>query len=96
MVGDQISQETKVVSGCPQGSVNGPILALLFLSTVDKDIENIAQMFCDDTRILGRVTSEEDVENLQNDLEKIYDWARDNNMGFNDKKFEILRYGSNE
>ena len=32
---------------------------------------------------------------LQGDLEKIYSWAKEYNMTFNNSKFELLRYGSN-
>ena len=52
-------------------------------------------MFADDTRLLGNIASEEDVENLQSDLNKIYEWADNNNMLFNNNKFEVLRYGKN-
>ena len=52
-------------------------------------------MFADDTRVLGNIASEEDVENLQSDLNNIYKWAENNNMLFNNNKFEILRYGKN-
>ena len=52
-------------------------------------------MFADDTRVLGNIASEEDVEKLQSDLEKIYKWAENNNMLFNNNKFEVLRYGKN-
>ena len=44
---------------------------------------------------MGPVDSEEDVENLQHDLDTIYDWQNRNNMLFNGKKFEMLRYGPN-
>ena len=53
-------------------------------------------MFADDTRVLGKIRTQEDVENLQLDLNKIYSWAENNNMLFNNKKFELLRYGNNE
>ena len=95
LVGNEISDETKVISGCPQGTVLGPILAIIFLCDVDKDVNNLIQMFCDDTRLLGSIASEEDVEEVQSDLNKIYHWAEQNNMEFNDKKFEVLRYGTN-
>ena len=36
------------------------------------------------------------MENLQEDLESLYDWQENNNMEFNSKKFELLRYGRNE
>ena len=96
MVGDQISEASKVISGVPQGTVLGPILALIFLSDIDQDVESIASMFCDDTRILSRISCEEDVEAMQVDLDKVFAWADTNNMKFNSEKFELLRYGKDE
>ena len=29
---------------------------------------------------------------MQSDLNKIYEWAAENNMSFNSEKFELLRY----
>ena len=37
-----------------------------------------------------------DVEALQDDLEKLYQWQEVNNMAFNSNKFEVLRYGWNQ
>ena len=53
-------------------------------------------MFADDTRLLANIKDENDVENLQCDLNKVYNWATENNMKFNSGEFEILRYGKNE
>ena len=39
---------------------------------------------------------EDDVEELQNDLDLIYNWQKENNMRFNSNKFEMLRYGRQE
>ena len=33
------------------------------------------------------------MEELQKNLEKLYCWQQENNMLFNGKKFEMLRYG---
>ena len=96
IAGDTLSQKSDVISGIPQGTVLGPILFLIFISDIDKDIESIASMFADDTRVLGKIETINDVENLQFDLNKIYQWAEQNNMLFNNKKFELLRYGKNE
>ena len=51
--------------------------------------------FDDDTRVSRSIDTEEDVEELQKDLDKLYQWQEDNNMLFNGKKFEVLRYGPN-
>ena len=96
VVQTQLSGSSKVVSGIPQGTVLGPVLALIFLSDIDRDVENVATMFADDTRLLANIKSEDDVENLQCDLENVYNWATINNMKFNNGKFEVLRYGRNE
>ena len=53
-------------------------------------------MFADDTRIMASITNENDVETMQADLEKVYNWADMNNMQFNSNKFELLRYGKND
>ena len=34
-----------------------------------------------------------DASELQTDLETVYQWAEDNNMSFNNLKFELLRFG---
>ena len=41
------------------------------------------------------VNKESDVEDLQQELEKLYNWQDENNMKFNGKKFELLRFGKN-
>ena len=61
------------------------------MSTNSKDL-----LFADDTRVMGAVSNEGSVEDLQSDLDVIYDWQKENNMLFNSKKFEMLRYGSKD
>ena len=80
VVENSLSNSSNVISGIPQGTVLGPILALVFLSDIDKDVENIASMFADDTRLMGKVQNETDVEALQSDLNKVFEWANKNNM----------------
>ncbi|XP_069184905.1 uncharacterized protein [Procambarus clarkii] len=43
-----------------------------------------------------KITSAEDIEKLQADINKVFDWASENNMMFNSDKFQVLRYGKNE
>ena len=54
----------------------------------------ILQAFADYTRV---ISTEEDLELFQEDLDKIYYWDDHNNMTFNNgTKIEILRYGQFE
>ena len=42
------------------------------------------------------MTSEQDIEILQQELIKLDNWAKENNMDFNKGKFVVMRYGQNE
>ena len=90
------SAKSKVKSGVPQGTVLGPILFLILINDINKGIDSHVSLFADDTRIVKGVKDETDVEKLQSDLDKLYQWQESNNMLFNGKKFEMLRYGKNE
>ena len=89
------SSSSRVTSGVPQGSVLGPLLFLILINDIDKDISANISLFADDTRIFSEISSEECVENLQSNLEKLYKWESDNNMKFNGGKFELIRFGQN-
>ena len=51
--------------------------------------------FADDTRVAKGISSVEDVETLQLDLQSIYEWAEENRL-FNFPKFETLRYSNDD
>ena len=90
------SSISEVKSGVPQGTVLGPLLFLIMINDINKDIsESIISIFADDTRLMKVINREEDLEEFQEDLEKLYSWAKTNNMAFNGSKFEVLRYGHN-
>ena len=78
-----------MISGVPQGSVLGPLLFLILIADIDAEvIHAIIKSFADDTRAMKGINTKEDVATLQWELEKIYKWSDENNMGLNDKKFE--------
>ena len=92
-----LSEPAPVISGVPQGSVLGPLLFLILIGDIDKDIAtSFVSSFADDTRLSRAVSGVTDASALQTDLEMVYQWAIDNNMMFNGKKFEALRYGAND
>jgi ribonuclease P/MRP protein subunit RPP40 len=96
LVGGTPSSATAVKSGVPQGTVLGPILFLLHIADINNGTTSHVSSFADDTRVLRPILNENDVESLQSNLRTIYEWQSLNNMEFNDKKFESLRYGKNQ
>jgi hypothetical protein len=76
--------------------VLGPLLFLVLIGDIDSEKQHcFVSSFADDTRSAAGVSNKSDQENVQNDLETIYEWSRQNNMEFNDDKFERLAYGYN-
>ena len=97
MVNGVKSDPQKVVSGVPQGSVLGPLIFLILIGDIDKDIiHSHLKSFADDTRATKSIKSLFDVTILQKELDIIYKWTHENNMELNDVKFELLRYGPNQ
>ena len=91
MVNGYLSEPAPVISGVPQGSVIGPLLFLILIGDIDQDIAtSFVSSFADDTRLSRGLSGVTDASALQTDLEKVYQWAIDNNMVFNAKKFEAL------
>ena len=96
MVNKLFSKPIEVKSGVSQGYVLGPLIFLILIGDIDKDVnEAFLSSFADDTRIGRQIGSKNDSELLQKDLCAVYNWTRDNNMELNVSKFECLRYGTN-
>ena len=60
-----ISEDHPVISGVPQGTVLGPLLFLIMISDIDKDVY-ISKLvsFADDTRLYSGVGDITDCDNL--------------------------------
>ena len=86
-----VSQDHPVLSGVSQGTVLGPLLFLITIADINKDISNSKLIsFADDTRVYGKISDSNDCDSFQCDLNVIYKWAIDNNMFFNAQRFNYL------
>ena len=93
LVKGKTSNVPTLTSGVPQGTVLGPLLFLIFIGDIAEGIDCKVLVYVDDSKMASRVTSEKDLEALQKDLDKVYDWQVKNNMKFDNKTFQTLRYG---
>ena len=83
-----ISEDHHVLSGVPQGTVFGLLLFLIMISDIAKDVSASKLVsFADEPRLYSGVGDVTDCDNLQFDLNAVYDWASSNNMFFNSQKF---------
>ena len=84
-VGNVLSSKEWVRSGVPQGSVLGPLLFLIMLLDIDKDVKfSMIGSYADDTRLWRFIHGDGDQELLQRDLGVLYEWAVVNNKAFNE------------
>ena len=91
------SSNSTVISSVPQGTVLAPLLFLILISDINTNTAHSSvSSFADDTKISMNITSPEDTENLQADINEIFQWANNNNMSFNEDKFQLMRYGNND
>ena len=96
VVNNRRSSPQTVISGVPQGSVLGPLIFLVLLGDIDKEVSHsFISSFADDTRIGKEIDSQADMLKLQEDLNRVYEWAVTSNMQFNSDKFERLSYQAN-
>ena len=81
------SQPLDIKAGVPQGSRLGPILFLIYMNDIVKDIESDILIFADDTSLFATGSDPtETAAQLNRDLEKISSWAKLWKVTFNAKK----------
>ena len=94
-VNENISHATGVKSGVPQGTVLGPILFLCYSA----DLANVVlhskiSMYADDTKLYKCIRNENDCRLLQEDLNRVAQWANMWQMDLNPDKTRLLVIGN--
>ena len=78
----------------PRGSVLGPVLFIIFIDDIEENVASKILKFADDTKLIARVGTVQEVERLRDDLRKLFQWAEDWQMMFNVDKCSVLHFGS--
>ena len=95
VLGNTSSNWTEVTSGVPQGSVLGPLLFVIYINDLTKQLENMAKLYADDSKLMRKVESEEDKESLQKDIDRISEWSHEFGLPLNLNKCHIMHLGKN-
>jgi hypothetical protein len=84
-----------VTSGVPQGSVLGPVMFIIYINDLGDNISGKVLKFADDTKLIRKIGNQEDINNMQEDLNKLCKWSEDWQMLFNVSKCKCLHFGYN-
>ena len=96
VVANGCSSEWKPVkSGVPQGSVLGPVLFSWFVNDIPALLDNSVTMYADDTKLHAALTQPDTPQRLQQDLQKLEEWAKNMQMKFHPAKCKVMHLGNN-
>ena len=78
------SDYSSIDSGVPQGSVLGPLLFLVYINDLERNIKSNVNFFADDTMLFSIMKSPEiSAYDLNRDLDVIHQWAYQWKLEFN-------------
>ena len=90
VIGRNYSDWRPVTSGVPQGSVLGPLLFVLFINDMPSVVGHIIKLFADDSKLIGVVRNNSDIQLIQKDLDALVQWAKNWRMLFHPNKCKIM------
>ena len=93
VVNGEASEPVHVRSGVPQGTVLGSLMFLIYINNIADNMDSATniRLFADDCLQYRIITSSDDTDSLQNDLNSLTDWSSNWQMSFNTSKCKLLR-----
>ena len=97
-IGNALSDKCPVKYGVPQGSILGPLLFILYINDLPLSISNCnTDMYADDSTIHISGKNISDIQTkVQEDLNRIELWCKDNNMFINCNKTKCITVGTKQ
>ena len=94
-VNNKKSEEKKVTSGVPQGSVLGPTLFIYFINDLPLMTTVETKIFADDTKVYTKIENQQDANKLQETIDNMHQWTKTWLLRFNEAKCNVLHLGDN-
>lgn len=85
VMGEFLSDWIEVLSGIPQGSVLGPLLFIIYINDLPDEVSSVCKLYADDNKLITRVGSIEDENELQADIDNLVKWSQQWQIRFNAK-----------
>ena len=81
------SRYVSVLSGLPQGTVLAGLLFLIFINDLPESVlESFTGIYCDDTLLAKEISNINEAQQLQKDLDQVFEWSKLWGMKFNAEK----------
>ena len=93
--GEIVSDWVEIFSGVLQGSVIGPLLFVLFINDLPRELVNVSKLYADDTKMFSQMVSDLSAAKLQVDFDSAFNWTQDWLLLFNTSKCVVMHYGQN-
>ena len=90
-IGEVTSDEARITSGVPQGSVLGPLL-LAYINECGKNTDSNIRLFANDCIIYRKIYTEVDMTKLQRDVNRLGEWSVENGMKVNPIKSKSISF----
>ena len=88
-----ISEWLEILAGVLQGSILGPLLFIMFINDIVKEIHSNIRLFADDTNLYIIEDFPDSAAQIRNlDLERLYEWAVQWLVRFNPNKTDSLLF----
>ena len=91
-IGQNISSSRKLSSGVVQGSCLGPLMFLMFINDLPTIFDSTItpKMYADDLKMYASVESNSDIDHLQQNINRLVDWADTWQLSISIKKCQAM------
>lgn len=92
-IGNNCSRAFYPQSGVPQGSHLGPLIFLIFINDITEQFKYVHyQLYADDMKLFMPISSIDDSNKFQEDLNSLEDWCNNNQLFLNIGKCKVMTY----